>query len=438
MDIMARNERDMQEGQQMHDLITQLFGFCRSITGNGVRQTLKIIQEHIPDLVIQEAPSGTQCCDWVVPDEWNIDDAYIMDEKGNKIIDFQKNNLHVVGYSIPVDQEMSLQELQEHLFSLPDMPEAIPYVTSYYNPRWGFCLTDNQRKTLTNQRYRVVIDSQLSPGSLTYADLLIPGKSEEEVFISTYTCHPSMANNELSGPVLATFLAKWLKNQDNLYTYRFVFAPETIGPLVYLSRHLQVLRKNTIAAFNLSCVGDDREVSFLPSRKGNTLTDKLARHVLKHYAPEYKEYNYLRDRGSDERQYCAPGIDLPMVLIMRSKFRSYPEYHTSLDDLSVVSPAGLQTSFDLHKKCLTLLEVNKTYRTTIIGEPQLSRRGLDTQTGGHTMPSNMRIMIQNFLMCSDGSMDLITIAEEIGVYAGDLLPVVSLLLENDLIENSAP
>jgi aminopeptidase-like protein len=360
-----------------------------------------------------------------------------MDEKGNKIIDFQKNNLHVVGYSIPVDQEMSLQELQKHLFSLPDMPEAIPYVTSYYNPRWGFCLTDNQRKTLINQRYRVVIDSQLSPGSLTYADLLIPGKSEEEVFISTYTCHPSMANNELSGPVLATFLAKWLKNQDNLYTYRFVFAPETIGPLVYLSRHLQVLRTKTIAAFNLSCVGDDREVSFLPSRKGNTLTDKLARHVLKQYAPEYKEYNFLRDRGSDERQYCAPGIDLPMVLIMRSKFRSYPEYHTSLDDLSVISPAGLQTSFDLHKKCLTLLEVNKTYRTTIIGEPQLSRRGLDTQTGGHTMPSNMRIMIQNFLMCSDGSMDLITIAEEIGVYAGDLLPVVSLLLENELIENSA-
>ena len=435
---ITENPYEHKEGQQIYELVVRLFGICRSITGNGVRQTFQIIQEYIPDLVTYEIPSGTRCFDWVIPDEWNIRDAYIMDKEGKKIINFQDNNLHVVGYSVPINQEMEFDELQEHLFSLPDMPDAIPYITSYFKPFWGFCITKRQREQFKRQRYQVVIDSELSPGSLTYADLLIPGKSRKEVFISTYTCHPSMANNELSGPTLGTFLAKWVQSRDNFYSYRFVFAPETIGPLVYLSSHLKHLRKNTIAAFNLTCVGDDRAVSFLSSRKGNTLTDKLARHVLKHKAPGYCDYNFMKNRGSDERQYCSPGVDLPMISIMASKYGTYPEYHTSKDDLSVVSPAGFQTTFDLHRECFTLLEANRVYGSTIVGEPQLSRRGLDAEFGGGTTISMKRRLVIDFLACCDGTTDLITIADEMSVYGGDLLPVVELLLKHELIREPNP
>lgn len=427
------NISSFKEGSQMYDLASRLFDICRSITGDGVRQTLNIIHEQIPDLTIHEIPSGTQCFDWVIPDEWNIHDAYIMKKNGEKVVDFKVNNLHVVGYSIPINKEMTLSELQEHLFSLPEQPNAIPYITSYYQRSWGFCLTENQRKQLTDPIYHVVIDSDLKPGNLTYADMVIPGESDKEVFFSTYTCHPSMANNELSGPVLATCLAKWLQTQNNSYTYRFVFAPETIGPLVYLKEHLKHLREKTIAAFNLTCVGDNRATSFLPSRDGRTLTDRVARHIVEHLAPEHIEYSFIHDRASDERQYCSPGVDLPMVSIMRTKYGNYPEYHTSLDDLSVICPEGLQKSFDIHKECIKLLEANRTYRTTITGEPQLSRSGLVVQRGGGTTPNALRFMIQNLLMYSDGTMDLLTFAEKMDIYAKKLFPVIEILLKEKLI-----
>ena len=426
----------MLEGRQMYNLIERLFKICRSITGEGVRETLMILKEHLPNLNIQEIPSGTKCYDWIVPEEWNIKDAYISDQDGNKIVDFKKNNLHVVGYSIPINQEMSLDDLQKNLFSLPEKPEAIPYVTSYFQRLWGFCISHNQRKNLTDQRYRVFIDSELKPGSLTYADFMIPGKTDKEIFISTYTCHPSLANNELSGPALSTILGKYLTSRENYYSYRFVFAPETIGPLVYLSQHRNKLKENTIAAFNLSCVGDNRSVSFLPSRQGNSLTDRIARHILRHKVPEYKEYSYLKDRGSDERQYCSPGTDLPMVSIMRSKYGNSPEYHTSLDNLSVVSIEGLQKSFDLHSECFVLIEKNKTFQSTSIGEPHLARRGLINKLGGGLNSSPKRKMIQDFLSCADGKNDLINIADQIGIYALDLLLIVETLLEMDLIKET--
>ena len=241
----------------MSDLLKELFPICRSITGNGVRRTLDIIGKHIP-IKAEDIPSGTNVFDWTIPNEWNVNDAYVMNEVGEKVIDFKKNNLHVVGYSTAVDQEMALDELNEHLYSLEDKPDAIPYVTSYYEERWGFCLSHNDRKKLKQGKYRVVIESELKPGSLTYGELIIPGQRKEEIFLSTYICHPSMANNELSGPVVTTFLAKWLLEQKRKYTYRIVFIPETIGSIAYLSKHIVNMKKNIIAGFNISCVGDER------------------------------------------------------------------------------------------------------------------------------------------------------------------------------------
>ena len=428
------------EGAQMYAFIVRLFDICRSITGHGVRQTHQIIRDYLPQLETHEVASGTRCCDWVVPDEWNIEDAYIADQQGNKIVDFKENNLHVVGYSEPVNKEVTLEELQQHLFSLPEQPDAIPYVTSYYRRTWGFCITDEQRKTLADPSYRVVINSDLSPGSLTYSDLYIPGQSQEEVYISTYTCHPSLANNELSGPAVATFLADWLTTRENYYSYRIVFAPETIGPLVYLSEHLDYLKKHVIAAFNLTCCGDDRAVSFLPSRTGNTLTDRVARHVLQYQAPGYQSYDFIQQRGSDERQYCSPGVDFPMVSIMRSRYGNgdFPEYHTSADDLTVVSPKGLQKTLDLHKACIQLIETNRTYQTQIIGEPQFSRRGIIVQFGGGTDILEQRKKIQNFLVCCNGNHDLLSIAETIGVYGNALHEIVELLIEHEIIKQVVP
>ena len=432
-----REDVSCSQGAFMYGLVKRLFRICRSMTGNGVRETLKGIAAHLPKLEIHEVPSGTRCWDWVVPDEWNIRDAHISDKRGKRIVDFQQHNLHVVGYSTPVDKEISREDLDEHLFSLPELPDAIPYVTSYYRKFWGFCLTENQRETLSEPHYRVVIDSSLSSGSLTYADLVVPGESKEEVFFSTYICHPSMANNELSGPALATCLAKWISSQNNRYTYRFVFAPETIGPLVYLSKNLEHLRTNTIAAFNLTCVGDDLAVSYSPSKSSDTLTDRIAEHVLRHRAPGYITYDFANHRGSDERQYCSPGVDLPMVSIMRSRYGDYAGYHNSLDNLDLVSPQGFQTSFDLHKDCITVLESNKVYSTTIIGEPQLSRRNLMQQFGGEVSMNHWRMLIQNILMFCDGSRDLIGVAEKVGEYMIDLLPVVEMLKREALLREDS-
>ena len=420
-------------GEEMYALSKRLFPICRSLTGDGVRLTHSILREYIPLLVTHEVPTGTECLDWVVPDEWNIRDAYILAPGQLKIADFRQNNLHVVGYSEPVDRELSLAELQNHLFSLPETPDVIPYVTSYYKRTWGFCLSENQRRALADTTYRVVIDSDLSPGSLTYSELYLPGRSKQEVMISSYTCHPSMANNELSGPVVATFLAQWLAEQDHHYSYRLILAPETIGPIVYISKNLYRLKENVIAAFNMTCVGDDRTWSFMPSRKGDTLADRVARHALESSGQNFTEYEFLEHRGSDERQYCSPGVDLPMVSIMRSRYGTFPEYHTSADDMMVVSPGGLQRSLEMHKSCIRLIESNRTYAPTVLGEPQLSRRGILDQYGGGTNMLMKRKRIQNFLACCDGTTDLLQLSKLMGVKASELTPIAELLLEQGLI-----
>ena len=420
------------EGKNIYKLVEDLYPICRSITGNGVRESLQIIKSHLPNLKLHEVPTGKKCFDWTIPDEWNVNDAYVKNEAGEKIIDFKINNLHLVNYSIPINEIFSLEELDNHLHSLPNQPDLIPYITSYYEPRWGFCIPHNLRKKLPTGNYTVHIDTSLKPGSLTYADLFIQGKSEQEILISTYICHPSLANNELSGPALATFLAKWVQEKsDKSFSYRFIFVPETIGAVAYLSKNIDHMKKNTIAGYVLTCVGDNRSYSFMPSRAGNTLADKVALHVLNYKTTLFKSYSYL-ERGSDERQYCAPGVDLPVCSVMRTKYGEFPEYHTSNDNLDLISSDGFQGSYDLHVSILSILERNKKYITTNIGEPQLGRRNLRSNLGGGKLSANFRL-ISNFIAYADGNLDLIDIANILNICALDLLPVVDTLLKHDLI-----
>lgn len=429
--LSAPSNREV--GEYCHDLAKRLFPVCRSITGPGVRETLAILGQELPGLTVHSVDSGTQAFDWTVPDEWSIRDAYIADEAGNRIVDFKQNNLHVVGYSEPVDTVLSLEDLQKHLYSLPEQPDAIPYVTSYYSRRWGFCLTDNQRRKLNLGNYRVYIDSTLEPGQLNYGELILPGKTDKEIFISTYICHPSLANNELSGPVVTTAIARWLREATNRhYTYRIVFIPETIGSVVYLSRNLDTLKQNIIAGFNVTCIGDDRCYSFLPSRNGQTLADIASRHVLKHISPDYKSYTWL-DRGSDERQYCSPGVDLPVATIMRSKYGEYPEYHTSLDDLDLVTPSGLQGGFNALSAAIEAIENDITPVSTVPCEPQLGKRGLYPTVSSKGSAEKVRTLM-NMLSYCDGTRSLLEIAELINAPISLLVNNLQPIIANGLVK----
>lgn len=421
------------EVPNMYKWAEDLYPICRSITGPGVRETLSYIQKLIPDLKIHSIKSGETVFDWQVPLEWTIKDAYIENSSGEKIIDFKVNNLHVVSYSEPVDCTLNLDELQQHLHSIPSQPNAIPYITSYYSLSWGFCMTEDQRRSLESGSYHVVIDSELKNGVLNYADLVIKGQCKKEVFLSTYICHPSMGNNELSGPVVATALAQWVKALNNpYYTYRFVFIPETIGSIVYLSQHIENLKKNVIAGFNITCVGDDRCYSFMPSRQGNALSDRVGKHILKAIDPKFINYSWL-ERGGDERQYCAPGVDLPITSLMRSKYGEYPEYHTSLDDLSLISQSGLNGGLNALIKSLEAIENNCFPKALVLGEPQLGKRGLYPETSTKESTDAVRSMM-DLLAYSDGTIDLVEIAETINVPVWELYKIVKNLVRHGLLE----
>jgi aminopeptidase-like protein len=419
-------------GDSMYALVRKLFPICRSITGDGVRETLSIIKQELPDLEIHEVPSGTPVFDWVVPPEWNVRDAYVLDPKGEKIIDFARLNLHLVGYSVPLNAKVTLSELQEHLHSLPDQPDAIPYITSYYQERWGFCVTHKQREAINQPgEYTVCIDSELKQGHLTYAELLLPGERREEIFFSTYICHPSMANNELSGPAVTTYLARWLQSHKRRYSCRIIFIPETIGSITYLSRNLAEMRRRIIAGYNVTCVGDDRRYSFLPSRGEDTLADHTALHVLRHLHPDFVRYSYL-DRGSDERQYCSPGVDLPVASVMRSKYGTYPEYHTSLDDLALVTPSGLQGSYDVLRRCVECIEADERLRVAVLCEPQLGKRGLYPTLSTKQTSGQVRDMMNLIAYC-DGKLSLLQIAEKLNVPMWELIPHVERLKSQGLL-----
>lgn len=420
-------------GAELHRWARDLFPITRSLTGPGVRQTLAYLQDLLPGLVVHEVPSGTAAMDWTVPDEWTIRDAYLERADGTRVVELSASNLHVVGYSEPVDMVLSREELEPHLHSLPELPEAIPYVTSYYRRTWGFCLSEEQKAGLGDGTFHAVIDSTLAPGSLSYGELVIPGESTKEVLLTTYVCHPSMANNELSGPVVAAGLARWLLSlPTRRLTYRIVFVPETIGSLVYLSRWLDHLRDQLVAGWVLTCIGDDRAYSYLPSRLGGTLADRASLRALEELGIDAVHYSFL-DRGSDERQYCAPRVDLPVCSLMRSKYGQYPEYHTSLDDLELVTPSGLQGGLDLMKRAISIVDANRTWRSTSFGEPQMGKRGLYPTVS--TRSSGMEVRdLMNVLAYSDGETDLLEIASIIGLPVEAAAGYASRLQQAGLLE----
>lgn len=419
-------------GQEMYRLVEELFPICRSIIGKGTRETLSILNRELPQMSIHNVKSGTQVFDWTVPKEWIIRDAYIETLLGERIIDFKTNNLHVLGYSAPIDKVVSREELLSMVYTLPDQPDWIPYVTSYYKERTGFCMSENQKNALTETQYHVVVDSEFVEGNLAYGELVVPGTSAEEIFFSTYVCHPSMANNELSGPAVCVALAKYIQSIKHRYTYRFIFIPETIGSITYLSQNLDYLQKHVVAGFNVSCVGDDRTYSYIESPYADNLADRVVQNVLSFHYPKYKRYSFMQ-RGSDERQYCSPLVNLPMCAVCRSKYEEYPEYHTSADNLLVVSPEGLQGAFDMFRKCIDLLEYNQKYKVTVPCEPQLGKRGLYptiSYKGSHEYVNNLTA----FIAYSNGTHDLIDVSNRIKADIDTLKPIIEMCMLHDLIE----
>ncbi|MEI6702936.1 MAG: DUF4910 domain-containing protein [Deltaproteobacteria bacterium] len=421
-------------GERVYDLAARLFSICRSLTGDGVRETFARLNEVCPDLMVHEIPSADKVFDWTIPKEWNIRDGYIMNSQGEKVLDFKKNNLHIVGYSAPVDKWVKLNELLPFIFSLPNQPELIPYVTSYYREQFGFCMSANQKNALPEDNYHIYIDSELRDGSLTYGDILIKGESEKEILFSTYICHPSLANDNLSGPCLAIHLAKWMSTlQKRKFSYRFVFIPETIGSIAYINENLATLKRNVVAGFVITCVGDNNAYSYLSSRSGSTLADRVAKNVLKFHTSNYISYSYL-ERGSDEAQYCSAGVDLPVCSIMRTKYGKYEEYHTSGDDLNLISKEGLDGAFMVYAKVITVLEHNEKYKMTCTCDPQLGKRGLYPTTSIKGSVSSILPMM-NFIAYANGNNDLIDISNIIGVNAMDLLPIISKLETAELLEH---
>ena len=422
-------------GTEMYNWAKELFPRNRSLTGDGVRDTLAFIKTHIPELQIHEIPSGTKAFDWVVPREWNIRDAYIENHDGCKVVDFNENNLHVVGYSLPVDKVVSRDELDGYLFSLPEQPTAIPYVTSYYKPTSGFCISHNKRQQLGSGPFRLYIDSDLKDGHMTYGEVLIEGETSEEILLSTYVCHPSMANNELSGPVVAIALFKYLKSlPTRKYSYRILFTVETIGSIYFISKNLESLKRNTIAGWVLTCIGDNRTYSYVPSRQNDSYTNLISKRVLEDLREPYVEYSWL-DRGSDERQYCSPGVDLPIGSLMRTKYGEYPEYHTSLDDMSVISPDGLFGGLKLLVSAIEILETNAFYENLLPCEPQLGKRGLYPNTSTKSSGREVRDQM-NVISYLDGKHDLLDIANSLGLSYKYVLAVVHKLLDAGLVKLS--
>ena len=416
----------------MYDWATDLFPICRSITGKGVRDTLKYFKKIIPELNIKSVKTNENFGDWEVPKEWNVKDAYILDSSNNKIVDFKINNLHLWGYSEPVNKTLNLEELQRHLYSAEDSPDSIPYVTTYYNKNWGFSMSHNQRKNLKSGKYKVVINSSFLDGELNYGEILLNGASKKEILISSYICHPSMANNELSGPcVLVSLVKNYLKKIDRNFTYRFILIPETIGSIIYINKHLDHLKKNVFCGLNLSCVGDNISYSYLMSRKGNTFSDKVANYLINQYYPSTNKFSYL-SRGSDERNYCWPGVDLPIISLMRTRYGDYKEYHTSDDNLEFISPEGLQGGYEINLNFLKIVEINKTYLSTTIGEPFLTKHKLRTKRMGNESLDLSSINVINFLAYSDGS-DLIDICEKTGIDLLSFQKTIKILVEKKLV-----
>ena len=418
--------------QEMYQLISELYPICRSITGNGFRETLNTIKEHIP-LETHEVPTGTQVFDWTVPKEWNIEDAYVKDSQGERVIDFRESNLHVVGYSVPVKTKMSLTELKEHLFTLPDHPDWIPYRTSYYKETWAFCLSHKQSLELKDEEYEICIDSRLEEGHLTYGEYYLEGESTDEVLFSCHACHPSLCNDNLSGVALATFLAKYLSPLSLRYSYRFLFIPGTIGSITWLSlNEAQVSRIRH--GLVVVCVGDSGKSTYKRSRRGDAEIDQAVTHVLKHSGQDYEIEDFF-PYGYDERQYCSPGFNLPVGCLMRTPHGRYPEYHTSADNLDFVQPEYLADSFSKYLSVLNILENNKRYlNQNPKCEPQLGKRGLYRMVGGSKHGRINQLAMLWVLNLSDGQHTLLDIADRSGLEFDLVQSAADALLEHDLLQ----
>lgn len=433
-------DKKLSPDERMYKIIKDLFPINRSLSGNGNRQTLNYLKEnYLGELKIHEysIADNPSTFDWNTPYEWNIDEAYIEDENGNKIIDFKNNNLHILGYSESVDITLPFSELDNHLYSLEDDIDAIPYTTSYYKTRWGFCLPHRLREELRknpDKLYHVVIDSSYNKnGSITYGELIINGYEDEEVLISTYICHPSMANDNLSGVAMAAEIAKYIYALlERKYTYRIIFIPETIGALIYLKENITHLKKYVKAGFVLSCIGDEGDYSCVHSPYNNTYTDKIVSHVLKHITDKPKEYSFL-ERGSDERQFCAPNVDLPVCTLSRTKFGKFNQYHTSNDNLDFVTAEGLKGGFEYVKKCIDILENNNIYKIKTVGEPQLGKYGLYptiSQKGSADYTRNLTSIIAYL----NGKNTILDIAEILNVPFNEVMNIIDKLNNKKIIE----
>jgi len=418
----------------LEQFFDRLFPINRSLTGEGNRESLKILSEII-DLKLYEVPSGTKCFDWTVPPEWNVKEAWIKDTSGTTIVDFKNLNLHLLGYSIPFKGQMPLDKLKFHLFSIADMPETVPYLTSYYQERWGFCLKHSQLTSLKEDTYNVLIDSELNDnGSMTYGEAFIQGESDEEVLLSTYICHPSMANNELSGPLVTSFIYKLLKGKKLRYSYRFLFLPETIGAIYYLSKFGDKLKDRLIAGFVVTTIGDRGSFTYKRSRQGNSLSDRAAEIVLTQTETDYTIEDFFPN-GSDERQYCSPGFNLPIGSLMRTRYLKYKEYHTSDDNKSFISFDAMEKSVKKYIEVINVIEKNRSYiNQSPFCEPLLGKRGLYPTLGSQHEAQEYVNATLWLLNLADGTNDLISISKKSKINFNLLSQIAEKLLEHSLIK----
>ncbi|MFG2575721.1 DUF4910 domain-containing protein [Streptomyces sp. NPDC048481] len=419
-------------GDDMHALVRRMYPLCRSITGDGVRATLDIVGEYLP-LTVHEVPTGTRVLDWTVPQEWNIRDAYIAGADGKRVVDFAASSLHVLGYSVPVSARMPLAELREHLHTLPEHPSWVPYRTSYYQPQWGFCLSQETLDAMPDGEYEVCVDSTLADGHLTYAEHVVPGEVSDEVIVSCHVCHPSLANDNLAGVAVAVFLARALAEHRPHYTYRFIFAPGTIGAITWLARNAERVQR-VRHGLVLACAGDRGRLTYKQSRRGDAEIDRVLRHVLAsserpHDIKEFTPYGY------DERQYCSPGFDLGVGSLSRTPYAGYPEYHTSADDPDFVSPEAMADTLAVCREAFAVLDRNRRYvNLSPYGEPQLGRRGLYDSLGGRSDAKEAQLAMLWVLSLSDGEHTLLDVAERSGLPFDAVAAAADALRDAELIK----
>jgi aminopeptidase-like protein len=433
MAVTLEIHNPQQVGLEMYRLISELYPICRSITGDGVRKTLHILDRFVP-LKIHEVPTGTPVFDWTVPKEWNIHDAYVINPQGEKVIDFQQSNLHVLNYSVPIHRKMPLSELKEHLFSMPDRPDWIPYRTSYYQENWGFCLSHHALEKLQDGEYEVCIDSSLTTGSLTYGEYYVPGETSDEILFSCHICHPSLCNDNLSGIGLITFLAKQLEAKPHRYSYRFLFLPGTIGSITWLSLNQSKVDRIKHGLV-ISGVGDGGHLTYKKSRRGDAQIDRAVAHILKHSGQKYAIEDFS-PYGYDERQYCSPGFNLPVGSLTRTPFNCYPEYHTSADNLDFIRPTALADSLEKYLAVIDVLENNKTYLNTNPNcEPQLGKRGLYGTFGGKKSTKTREMAMLWVLNLADGGYSLLEIADRANLSFSVIKEAAAALVECGLLIN---